>query len=524
MKVKNVKVGMMLVLAISLLLSACGGNSKEASPSSTVDNSSTNTSKESNTPQTPVKFSIFISMDSWDPDNAYLPIIENATNTKIDFQQSTSSEYANKRNVIMASGSYPNVITVRPTEAVYQTYVDDGLLLPLDSYLDKYPAVKNAFSAEMWENNRNPKDGKIYYIPKMSADYPTTISYRKDWAEQLGIAEPKTTDEYKAMLQAFKDKNPGKVNGLVPLTPNNNAIGWVAPFLSAFGSDYLAWQPSKEDPNRLVLSNTLPEFKEGLLYLRELRKEGLMDSEWMVGKDRGLFKFYGSTAGSTTDWPQFIDLRTEAVQQVDPNGKIGYITSLTGPSGVQGGTLVTPNAMDFGTVITKGTTPEQADAIFRMINWQYTDGFDTMFYGVEGKSYDIVDGQKIKRGRDAVLKDNPKYDLYMLDRVFWAAPPRILEFTKENFAQIQPDDFEYASKVVQDAKTKAHINYAVYRDDSVITENMGKITSAVDEVASKIILDPNADADKVFAEYLNKLKQNKIDEVTEAINRLNPMN
>lgn len=512
----KLKTGIPILLAMSIMLAACGG-SKEEAGSEGGSNQAGTTSKD------PVKITISGGTDSWDPDNAYLPMMEQASNTKINFQFTPTAEYTNKRNVIMASGNYPNVIKVSPTEAIFQKYVQDGLLLPIDSYLDKYPSIKNAFPKEIWESNRNPKDGKIYHIPYMNANYPMTISYRKDWAEQLGIAEPKTTEQYKAMLVAFKEKNPGKVKDLIPFTPNNNSISWVSPFLSAYGSDYLAWQPSKENPKRLVLSNTLPEFKQALLYLRDLRKEGLMDNEWMVGKSRGLFKFYGSTAGSTTDWPQFIDLRTEAIRQVDPKGKIGYITSLTGPTGIRGGNLVTPNTQGQGTAITKGTTPEQMDAIFRLINWQYTDGFDIMFYGVEGKSYDIVNGQKIKRGRDAVLKENPKYDLYMLDRVFFAPPPRITEFTKENFAQIEPDDFKYASEVVKDADSKAHQNYAVYRDDPVINEYWGKISSAVDEVASKIILDPNADADKAFSDYLNKLKQNKIDEVTDAINRLNPV-
>ncbi|MBO9610443.1 MAG: extracellular solute-binding protein [Paenibacillaceae bacterium] len=519
---KRWKAGLTLCLAVPLAVSACS-SSKEGTDSGSASANPGASAKASTAPKEPVKFSIFVPTDSWDPDNAYLPIMEQASNTKIDFQPSTAAEYTNKRNVVMASGSYPNIIRITPTEAITQKYIEDGLLLPIDSYLDKYPAIKNAFTQETWDRNRNAKDGKIYFVPRMSANYPVTISYRKDWLEQLGLSEPKTTDEYKAMLVAIKEKNPGKVKDLIPLTPNNNTISWVAPFLSAFGSDYLAWQPAKDNPKRLVFSNTLPEFKDGLLFLRDLRKQGLMDTEWMVGKSRGLFKFYAGTAGSTADWPQYIDLRTEAIRQVDPKGQVGYITSLKGPTGYESGTLVTPNAQDYGTAITKGTTPEQMDAIFRLINWQYTDGYDTMFYGVEGKSYDVVGGKKIKRGRDAVLKDNPKYDLYMLDRVMFAPPPRITDFTPENFAQITPDDFKYASDVTNAAMKKAHTNYAIFKDDPVIVENLGKITSAVDEIATKIILDPNVDADKAFAEYLNKLKQNKIDEVTEAINKLNPV-
>ncbi|TBL76354.1 extracellular solute-binding protein [Paenibacillus thalictri] len=510
---KHFKMTVSAMIALPLALTACSGGDVKTEP------------KDGKAAVTkgPVQFTILQRGDSWDPDNAYLPMMEQATNTKMMFQQIPGTEYENKRNVVMASGDYPNVIRVRGTEALYQKYLQDSLLLPLDDYINKYPSVKNAYPKEVWDANRNPKDGKIYLLPRITGLLPTTISYRKDWLEQLGMAEPKTTDEYKTMLKAFKDKNPGKVKDLIPFTPNNNQISWVSPFLSAFGSDYMAWQPSKDNPKRLVLSNTLPEYKEGLLYVRDLRKEGLMDTEWMVGKSRGLFKFYGSQSGSSTDWPQYIDLRTEAIRQVDPKGKVGYITSLKGPKGVQSGHVVTPNEQDLGTAITKSTTPEQMEAIFRVINWQLTDGYDLLKYGVEGKTYDVVNGQKVRRGRDAVLKDNPKYDLYMLDRIPLIEPPRNFEFNKENFGQIPADDFAYSSQVLKDAESKVHKNYMVLGDDPVINDNLNKIKSAVDEVASKIILDPNTDADKAFAEFLDKLKQNKIDEVTEAVNKLNPV-
>ncbi|MDF2713224.1 MAG: extracellular solute-binding protein family 1 [Paenibacillus sp.] len=504
---KMIKGGAISVVLLSVLMAGCSADKENG---------------EGNSPKGPVTFSILQRGDSWDPDNAYVPIIEQATNTKLNYQMIPNNDYENKRNVVMASGDYPNVIRLRSTEAMYKKYVDDGLLVPLDAYLDKYPEVKNAFPKEMWEANRY-KDNKIYHIPRITGVYPVTIAYRKDWAEKLGIPEPKTTAEFKAMLKAFKDKNPGNVKDLLPFTPNNNSVDWVSPFLSAFGADYMAWQPAKDNPKKLVFSSALPEFKDGLLYLRDLRKEGLLDMEWMVGKNRGLFKFYGSQAGTTTDWPQFIDLRTEAIRKVDPNGKVGYITSLTGPTGVKSGTVITPNEQDFGTAITKGTTPEQIDAFFRVLKWMYTDGADTMMYGVEGKTYNVVNGAKVRFGRDAVLKDNPKYDLYMLDRVPLAQQPSIFEFNPENFAQIPADDFKYVSDILKLANANAHKNYMVYKDDPVINDNYNKIKTLVEEVASKIILDPGLDADKVFGDYLAKLKQNKLDEITEAVNKLNPV-
>lgn len=526
---KRMTIGPAIAAALALAVAGCsggaggsGGAATEPPQESAKPPAEAGPAAEPAKPAKPVKLTLLARGDTWDPDNAYKPIIERETQTILDYQMVPGNEYVNKRNVVMASGNYPNAIRISPTEPVYQTYLDEGLLLPLDDYLDKYPAVKNEYSPEIWDRNRSPKDGKIYHIPRITGVYPATVEYRKDWADKLGIAEPKTLAEFKEMLVAFKQSNPGGVQEFIPFTPNNNTLDWVNPFLTAFGTGYMAWQPSAEDPGRLILVNTLPAFKDALLFLRELRSEGLFDTEWMVGKSRGLFKFYGGQVGATTDWPQFMDVRLEAVKKVHPEGRIGYITSLQGPTGIRGGALAVPNAQDYGSALVKGTTPEQIDAFFRMLSWQYTEGYDTMKYGVEGKSYDMQNGRKIRRGRDDVLKNDPKYDLHMLDRVFFAEPPKFFAFTEDNFAQYAPDDFKYVGGVLKSAGDHMQFNYLSNANDPVITENINKIKSAVDEVASKIILDPKADADKTFAEYLQKLKQNKIDEVTAAVNRLNP--
>src|SRR5690606_39387618 len=51
--------------------------------------------------------------------------------------------------------------------------------------------------------------------------FPVTIAYRADWAEALGIEEPTTVEEFAAMMQAFKDQDPGGVgSALIPFVPN----------------------------------------------------------------------------------------------------------------------------------------------------------------------------------------------------------------------------------------------------------------------------------------------------------------
>ena len=289
--------------------------------------------------------------DSWVADNEWVPLIEEGAGVKMDYRMVPNPEYEEKRNVLMAAGDYPDVMRVHPTSRQFKQYLDDGLLLPIDEYLDRYPTVRDAFPAEVWENNRQA-DGQIYHIPRVTGNLPRCLHYRTDWLEKLGMSEPTTLAEFRTFLERVRDEDPGNIgDALIPFVPNRlDSITWsVEPFLSAFGVDHLAWVPSPDDPSQLVFANTLPALKDGLQWARDLYADGLMDPTFMVATDRGLFKFYAGNTAVTTDWPRFKHFRLEAirngagrleVENPDAEADTGYICSLTGPTGIQGGPMV----------------------------------------------------------------------------------------------------------------------------------------------------------------------------------------
>ncbi len=477
-----------------------------------------------------VNLNILARGDSWDPDNYYKAQIEEAVGITLEYRMIPSSEYVEVRNVTMASGDLPDSIRVSPRESVYAEYVDAGLLRPLNDLLDKYPAVRDAYSPEVWEANTY-SDGNIYHLPRITGFYPTSIAYRKDWADALGIEQPTTTAEFEAMLLAFKEQDPGGLgDAMIPFVPNRLSgtgfIAWIDPIMSPFGANYMAWVPSPDDPNTLVLSHTLDSFKDGLAYAHSLYEQGLLDQVWGVSEERGLFKFYAGIVGATTDWPQFDHLRLEAIQNAFPDitPEIAYITGLTGPDGTQGGPLLTPNAQDLGVALTTAATDEEADAFFRMLEWQYTEGYELMTMGVEDITFDVgEDGIARRRGRDAVLENNPEYDLYMLDRVFFAEPPYYFDYTRQNpsWNDVSDEMFDYVSSVLSGVSDVQVVNYSVDTNDPAIADNLQAIQSVVDEFIVQAILSPGFDVEAEFDGFLDKLEQNRLSEVTAAINALN---
>jgi putative aldouronate transport system substrate-binding protein len=354
-------------------------------------------------------------------------------------------------------------------------------------------------------------------------------SYRKDWADALDIEEPTTVEEYTAMLRAFMEEDPGNLGGvLIPFVPNRlDNVGWLGQIIfTAFGCNYGTWQLDPEDETRIVMGASVPACKDALNYFRGLLDDGLLDETWGVSTERGLFKFYAGIAGSTTDWPQFSHLRLEAIQNAFPDidPAIAYITHMEGPTGIVGGPLFTPQTKAGGAAVTVAATEEEVDAFFRLLEWQYTDGYELMTLGVEGITFDVgEDDIKRRRGRDAVLENNPEYDLYMLDRVFFAEPPKYFGYTRDNPAwnDVSDEMFEYVKGVLEEIEEYKVINYGVNMDHDAIREYSGPVYDIVGEFFTSAILSPGFDMDAEWENYISQLEQAGLPAMTDAVNELN---
>ena len=136
----------------------------------------------------------------------------------------------------------------------------------------------------------------------------------------------------------------------------------------------------------------------------------------------------------------------------------------------------------------------------------------------------MVDGVAKRRGRDAILKASPEYDLYMLDRLLLIPHPKDMMFRSDNptYADIPENEMKYVTPVLNDTiQNWVDLNYAVNTNDKVIADNIADIQSKTEEFASKVILNPNLDVNVEYDAYLKALKQVKFDEVAAKINELN---
>jgi len=312
-------------------------------------------------------------------------------NVEIDLQVVPISDYTAKANVIIGGGKLPDVIWGQPQyDPFFNDVIDQGAFLAIDEYLEKYPAIRDAIPEYLWTNLKY-SDDKLYFIPNLiESKIPFMTFYRKDIFEKLEIPEPTTVEELEIALDKIKASGVTGENGK-PIIP------FVAPssyhlkdFATSFDAKFGQWQEDKSDPSKIVPHYMSEQQIAFTFWLQDLSKKGVFDPEFGLGNDPGMVagKFTsGNAAVLVENCSAYIEMLS-TLKKNNPDADIGILPPLVGKDGTQGG--YQPNwPMDRGFYIAKSA--KDPDGIFRVLNWMVTEGHDFMQYGIEGKTYTVLD-------------------------------------------------------------------------------------------------------------------------------------
>lgn len=216
--------------------------------------------------------------------------ISDQTNVTVNFQTVTGDSADEKLNLILASKTLPDVIFSGLSDQKILSYAQKGILIPIEGLIENYaPNIKKELddNPDIRKAITTP-DGHIYAVPSVNEDekpvQSTTLNINKGWLDKLGLKTPATTDEFEAVLKAFKDDDPNG-NGAadeIPFTyePTKDYSIWNGDtgLSGAFGvtdsSSYMMRQGDK-----LVFTPALDGWKDYVKWTAKLYGEGLIDLE-----------------------------------------------------------------------------------------------------------------------------------------------------------------------------------------------------------------------------------------------------
>jgi putative aldouronate transport system substrate-binding protein len=416
-----------ILLALLMIFSftACGNNSEQSTTedhtdaigSDNTDEATSENTDEAAAPEENSPFAKFkgVELTYWHPfsstyissldDNIVYQELEKITGIKINFITPAAGQENEAFNLMIASGEYPDLINHRSYKGGGLQLVAEGVYLKLNDLIAEHAPNYTAVMALSPDIGRQTKedDGTIWSFRSIQiADEPSWAGpvIRQDYLDDLGLQMPETMEEWHSVLTAFKESGEIETPMLLPLGRFYAADVFTGTYGSSTG-EFL------NKDGTIVYGPIEPGFKEFLTLMNQWYNEGLIDKDFATRDDKSIdaqitsgkagacaTSFYGSfasydLAGKATD-PNFnlVPAPYPVINKGDDVSEVLHVGN--------------KNWNNKGCDLAISTACQNVEAAVKWIDYRYTaEGFMLFNYGVEGVSYNWVDGPvDFKKGSD----------------------------------------------------------------------------------------------------------------------------
>lgn len=332
----------------------------------------------------------------------YFPAIEAMTGVHAAIDWQTEDGYSSTVATTLLSGKEKLPDILNPTDFGVMELANDGLIVPLDPYLDLMPDLVAAVG-EQHMNEWKAADGHIYTIPSVSTIQGSfSMMIRQDWMEALGLDTPETWEDWLEYWRGVRDQDlngNGDPTDEIPIALAESADGErsLTLLLNAFG---IAASNDTQfcllDDGTYTLVYEHPRYEEFLQAVAELYAEGILVEDYRSFGYASIEEMMGNnTLGSTMTFAAS-GAQTAALRDSgDTDALWVSVKPAPGPHGdrmIQERELISPTWC-----ITAGAAERgKVEDIIRFFNWCYTkEGAYLYNYGIEGVSYTVQDGNPV---------------------------------------------------------------------------------------------------------------------------------
>lgn len=417
-----------LASVMALSMAACGNNNSSSSSSnssaaaSSEAGSSAAASSEEAKAETPAERQTLTVMtidfnagasNTGDYAEQIIQTIDDYCNVDLQIEWILSDVTEEKTSLAMSNPStMPMIMTWSGAiTGNVVNYAKAGAFVDLNDYIwdsEKYPNLS--------QMNKNVAetlsvDGKLIAIPRTRDIGRYGLSYRQDWADKLGIEEPKTVEDVYNMLYAFTYNDPDG-NGKND-TYGMEMTSYTGPFdivqtWFGVGNGWI------EQDGQLIPVHQQAEYKEALDWLRKVYQDGLMPADWAVrttdtwsnGCKTGESGVYIDVMdGGRRIWDYFNTEATFTPSVVNPD----EAASMNLLGAINGKTLATSGYNGYFTLSASTCdTPEKIEAALNFLDKLNDNDMRLLTeYGIEGVNYEVDEnGYMVKLDKDDTALTN----------------------------------------------------------------------------------------------------------------------
>lgn len=336
-------------------------------------------------------------------ENITLQELEKRTNIHINW---TFADFDGSQCALMiASGDWCDVIDNANQQypGGIQAGVTDGVFLTLTDAIHDYMPNYTAYleEDEVLLRNCTDHEGNINFISKIYKGNGPVMwgpMIRADWAEKLGynVSDITTYDDWHDVMMAMKQEYDMEGGVLRLLSSGVNMYGGMT---YGYGINGQLWMDDNEYPlyaeeGTVKMATTEDGFRDYLKMMNQWFNDGLFNSDFVSITDRNMFDAgeatgqYGIFYGNINHIPNLYGQATEEGFEIAP---------LTEPTINKGDSVKfsgsTYNRFSDNSLAILADT-EYLEEICRFTDYLFSDeGATLMNYGIEGTSYDVVNGE-----------------------------------------------------------------------------------------------------------------------------------
>lgn len=338
------------------------------------------------------EISIMLNLHTLDsPTDRIKELIEDATNTKLSIQFVADDNYNERLNTAFATGTLPMVVPMKfQMFNQFKDAIRADQFWEIGPYLHEFENL-SGLKPEIIANTK--VDGKIYSLYQGRPLSRQGIIYRKDWADNLGLSVPTTTEQFYEMARAFTEDDPnlsGKKDTIGITDRSDLVYGAFKTIASWFGvpNDF----GIKDD--EIIPEFMFPQYMETLKFVRELYKNGYMNQDFPVTSKQDQQTLLrngiaGMYVGSMAD---VILLYNETIE-INPNVVFDVHNYVEGPHG-EFGVWAIPGYLNV--VLFPKSSVRTEDDLRKILAFydklMTPEVSNLLLWGVEGEHYEVVNG------------------------------------------------------------------------------------------------------------------------------------
>lgn len=397
---KKVSLLCVATLAATALLAGCGGAKTEDKKDAAGG--------ESGKSAAPLKITIMANLSTPEvPSDKLEKLLEEKTNSQIEFQWVPDGSYDEKFQAAFATGSLPQAAYLKNQSSfiLLRDALRNGQFWEVGPYLKDYPNLSK-LNPDVLKNTA--VDGKIYSLYQERPIARQGVIYRKDWADKLGLQEPKTTDDLYNMMKKFKEADLGGGGKTLGLADRNDLVyGSFKTLASYFGTPN-GWGVVD---GKLVPDFMTKGYMDTMKYIKKLRDEGLINQDFPVtSKTDQQNMMYTGRAGVYIGSMHDVQTIQEKTSKNNKDAQYDVVNQITSPSNSKVSTWGIPG---FGTLVVFPKSAVKTEKELKQILAFFDKFFDPdianlLKYGIEGQHYTMKDGKVLPIDDQKLLEKEQK--------------------------------------------------------------------------------------------------------------------